>query len=439
MRVRSAVALGAFGLVAAGCTTGGHALPAPLPPVPSATRALVAWSQAVCTNVRGLSGLAGGIDEVNATAADPAQADFLSSSITSYLDPATGLLSRTQSGLAGVAPSGIKAADSYVTQLVKSLDTLAKKAPSDPQATPTIAQARDFAAAAAQLRPTATDLTRAVRSDPKLNASYNVAPDCGPERQFGPVDPAAPTRPLVVWADTMCGAAASAAALKARKIEDLIITDPRYARFSSYDLGSFVSSAGSTVSTLVETLGQVEPTGIPAADKYHDSLLASLRAVAPKLPKTDPGALGLDQSVDELKPQAQQVIGVLATIAMPKPDLPSVAGATPVLAHSHDVAPQCRPLGSPAPALPPAANGSDFGACASGGCQVLVTGQADITVSGMTFTASVTSGGVRLLQELSEMVLGAGGSGSFGYSGRTVTVRVVDVLDGKAVLDISTK
>ncbi|WP_326835639.1 hypothetical protein VSH64_12025 [Amycolatopsis rhabdoformis] len=129
---------------------------------------------------------------------------------------------------------------------------------------------------------------------------------------------------------------------------------------------------------------------------------------------------------------------MLASLAMPTPDLPSVAGATPVLAHSYDVAPQCRPLGSPPPTLPPAANGTDYGACAAGKCQVLVTGQADITASGLTFTASVTTSGVRVLQELSEMVLGVGGSGSFGYAGHMVTVRVTAVLEGKAVLDITT-
>lgn len=44
-----------------------------------------------------------------------------------------------------------------------------------------------------------------------------------------------------------------------------------------------------------------------------------------------------------------------------------------------------------------------------------------------------------VLQHLSEMVLGIGGTGSFGTAGRMVTVRVTGVLDGKAVLDISTQ
>ncbi|MEU4670130.1 hypothetical protein AB0F91_19610 [Amycolatopsis sp. NPDC023774] len=57
-----------------------------------------------------------------------------------------------------------------------------------------------------------------MRSDGQLNASYNVAPACAPARQFGPVAAAAPARPLVAWADTMCGAATAATALKALKI-----------------------------------------------------------------------------------------------------------------------------------------------------------------------------------------------------------------------------
>ncbi|MFF4592184.1 hypothetical protein [Amycolatopsis sp. NPDC001319] len=439
MRVRSAVVLGAFALVAAGCTTGGHALPAPLPPVPAAARALVAWSQAVCTSVQELQGLQTGIDEVNHTAADPAQADFLASQISTYVSGITGQVGQAGQGLKSVRPSGIKAADAYVRQLGKSLDEVAKKAPPDTTAQPTLAQARDLATAVAALKPAAADLTRAVRGDAKLNASYNVAPACAPVRQFGPVDAAAPTRPLVTWADTMCGAVTAATALKAQKIEDLIISDPRYPRLSGFDLGSFISSAGSSVSRLVETLGTVTPSGIPAADKYHDSLLASLRAVAPKLPSSDSGTADLAfQSVEQLKPQAEQIIGVLATIALPTPDVPTIAAANPVLAHSHDVAPQCRPLGSPPPTLPPAANGTDLGACAGGKCQVLVTGQADITASGLTFTASVTSNGVRILQDSGELSFGMGGSGSFGTAGHMVTVRLSGVLDGKAVLDIST-
>ncbi|MET7997163.1 hypothetical protein ABZU76_40425 [Amycolatopsis sp. NPDC005232] len=439
MRVRSAVVLGAFTLVAAGCTTGGHALPAPLPPVPAAARALVAWSQTVCTSVQALQGLQAGIDEVNHTAADPSQADFLPSEISSYVSGITGRIGQAGSGLKSVPPSGVKAADTYVAQLGKSLDEVTKKAPPDTTAQPTLAQARELATAVAALKPAAADLTRAVRGDAKLNASYNVAPACAPLRQFGPLDAAAPTRPLVAWADTMCGAVTATAALKAHKIEDLVITDPRYARLSGFDLSSFISSAGSGVARLVETLGTVTPSGIPAADKYHDSLLAALRAVAPKLPSSDSRMPDLDfQPVEQLKPQAQQIIGVLATIALPTPDLPTIAAANPVLAHSHDVAPQCRPLGSPPPTLPPAANGTDLGACAGGKCQVLVTGQADITASGMTFTASVTSSGVRILQDSGEMSFGVGGSGSFGMAGHMVTVRLSGVLDGKAVLDIST-
>ncbi|MEU4670132.1 hypothetical protein AB0F91_19620 [Amycolatopsis sp. NPDC023774] len=129
---------------------------------------------------------------------------------------------------------------------------------------------------------------------------------------------------------------------------------------------------------------------------------------------------------------------MLATSALPTPDLPTIAGANPVPAQSHDVTPPCRPLGSPPPTLPPAANGTDVRACAGGKCRIFVTGQADITASGLMFTASGTSNGVRILQDSGEMSFGFGGSGSFGTAGHMVTVRLSGVLDGKAVLDLST-
>ncbi|MFI5606504.1 hypothetical protein [Amycolatopsis sp. NPDC051903] len=439
MRVRTASVLGVFAVLAAGCTTGGHALPAPLPPVPAAARPLVAWSQAVCTSEQSLQGLASGIDEVNRTAADPAQAGFLDPELSSYVSGISSRLGQARDGLKAVTPSGVQAADTHVTRLVQALDELGKKAPASTTAQPTLAQARDLAKAVAGLEPGSEDLTKAVRSNAKLNASFNVAPACRPVRQFGPADPAAPTRALVAWSDTVCAAADSAASLKATKIEDLLITDPRYARFSSYDLGSFLQSAGSGVADVVQALGTAEPTGIPAADHYRDSLRSALQAVQPKLPAADASADLAFRSVDELKPPAQQAIGVLTTITLPSPDLPAIARATPVLAHSHDVAPRCRPLDSPPATLPPAADGSDPGKCASGKCQVLVTGQADFTVAGQTFTISVAGPKVRVLQDLSEIQAGPGGTAQFGTDRQMVTVRVTAVLAGKAVVDISTQ
>ncbi|QRP49835.1 hypothetical protein [Amycolatopsis sp. FDAARGOS 1241] len=100
----------------------------------------------------------------------------------------------------------------------------------------------------------------------------------------------------------MCAAADAAASLNAATIEDLLITDPRYARFSSYDLGSFPQSAGSGVADVVDALGMAEPRGIPAADQYRASLRSALQAMQPKLPAVDPSAEPAFQSVDEVNP-----------------------------------------------------------------------------------------------------------------------------------------
>jgi hypothetical protein len=100
----------------------------------------------------------------------------------------------------------------------------------------------------------------------------------------------------------------------------------------------------------------------------------------------------------------------LATLSVPTPDLPAAAAQSKVLASSYDVAPNCRPLGSPPPSLPAAADGTDLGAGQAGKCQVQVSGVADLTVGATPFTVSVGS----------------------------TSVRVTAQLDSKAVLDIST-
>jgi hypothetical protein len=442
MRVRgqAAVTVALLGFSAAACTTGGHALPAPLPPVPAATRALVGWSVAVCAAVTAADGLRTGIDDVNRTAADPDQANFLDSSIDSYLSRTGSSAEQVRGQLKDVPPSGVKGADAYVAALGKALEELQKKVPASTTKQP-LAKAREVAAAATALKPTAADLRQAVRSDAKLNASFNVAPGCTPVRQFGPVDAASPTSALVTWSDAMCSATASVTSLRTQKLGDIASDDPRFASFGGFELGNFIGSAGSQVEQLTNTLAPLAPTGVKEADAYRTGLLTALQAVAPKLPSTQgQGMADLSfQPADQLKPQAQQVIDVLATITVPTPDLPTVAGRTKVLANSYNVAPNCRPLGSPPPSLPAAANGTDLGACQAGKCQVQVSGVADVTVSGIHFTTSVGANSVRVLQDTGEIVLGAGGSGKFGTAGHSVSVRVTALLDGKAVLDISTE
>lgn len=442
MRVRgqAVAAVVLLGFSAAACTTGGHALPAPLPSVPAATRALAGWSVAVCEVARAADSLRSGIDDVNRTAADPDQADFLDSSIDSYLSRTGSGIDQVRGQLKDIPPAGVKGADAYVASLGKALGELQKKVPTTTAKQP-LAKAREVAAAATALEPTTADLLKAVRGDAKLNASFNVAPGCSPVRQFGPVDAASPTPALVAWSDTMCTAAASVASLRAQKLGDIASDDPRFAGFGGFELGNFIGGAGRQVGQLTGTLTPLAPTGVKEADAYRAGLLAALQAVAPKLPSTQ-GQTGADlsfQPVDQLKPQTQQVIDVLATITMPSPDLPTAVARSKVLANSYDVAPNCRPLGSPPPALPAAANGTDLGACQAGKCQVQVSGVADVTVGGMRFTVSISSTSVRVLQDTGEIVLGAGGSGKFGTAGHTVGVRVAALLDGKAVLDISTE
>jgi hypothetical protein len=416
MRVRgqAVVAVVVLGFSAAACTTDGHALPAPLPTVPAATRALVGWSVAVCGAAKSAESLRSGIDDVNRTAADPDQASFLDSSIDSYLSQTGSGIDRVRGQLKDVPPSGVKGADAYVAALGKALGELQKKVPASTEKQP-LAKAREVAAVTTALKPTTADLLKAVRGDAKLNASFNVAPGCSPVRQFGPVDVAAPTSALVAWSDTMCTATASVAALRTRKLGDLVSDDPRFAQLGGFELANFIGSTGIQVGQLADALAPLAPTGVKEADAYRTGLLAALQAVVPKLPSTQ-GQAGADlsfQPADQLKPQAQQVIDTLATITLPSPDLPTAVARSEVLANSYNVAPSCRPLDSPPPSLPAAANGTDLGACQAGKCQVQVSGVADVTVGGMRFTVSIGP--------------------------RSVRIRVAALLDGKAVLDISTE
>jgi len=72
-------------LAAAGCS-GAERPEASTSPPPPPTRALVGWSEKVCTVVTSIDGLRRGIDEINAQATDPQQATFLDGTITTYID-----------------------------------------------------------------------------------------------------------------------------------------------------------------------------------------------------------------------------------------------------------------------------------------------------------------------------------------------------------------
>jgi hypothetical protein len=141
------------------------------PPPPPPTRALVAWSDTVCTNTKSIDGLRTEIESVNENANDPEMADFAGSDAESYITQVSSDLDEATRGLKAIAPSGIKAADAYVAGLVSTLNGIRPKLPKQNDTTMTtlpdaqkVAKARQIAGVIATIKPQAPILAGMVNA-----------------------------------------------------------------------------------------------------------------------------------------------------------------------------------------------------------------------------------------------------------------------------------
>jgi hypothetical protein len=253
---------------------------------------------------------------------------------------------------------------------------------------------------------------------------------------------AAANQALVKWADHMCEATELFETMKkesAGAVEE--ITDPPEDALIApeFTAMSYLPSTSSSLNEVAQRLADVQPSGITAADRLHDSLAKEVQRVQPKV-------TGLTDSSEFTSPaedsvdRAEHVGKLIESLKTPMPDLAAVVAEEPKLSAAYRRAPKCAP---PEP-LPKAADGTDIGACKDGSCEVLVTEQVDVVVgawklrvSPMETKVMVRNGGPK--GGVGETGLGAGGTGSFGEAnGDKVTVRAVAVDGDGAVLKFST-
>ncbi|WP_410677248.1 hypothetical protein [Amycolatopsis sp. cmx-4-68] len=426
------------------CSTPEPPTPPPLPPVPPAARALVAWSDTACANVKSVDELRTSIDPMNKSIAERSDEAFVGSDADSYLRQITISVDGVIKSLKESKPAGLAAPDAFFADLVKALEGIRPQLPpvNDMSLTSApvdqkVTKARHVAGVVATIEPQVPKLAALAGKTLELTGSYNLASRCEPVRPAGQVDPAQPSRALVGWADAMCPVASSLPELGRNPLDDPIVRDSRFAQLIGPALEMRISGADSRLTSLISPLMALEPTGVKEADDYRVAIIQSAQAALSKLPKADSSA-GMSSIPDaELKRLAAEVSGVLATVK-PQGDLQAIVQRDPKLLAAYNLAPGCEPIKPPGtPAFPVAANGTDVGACKSGACQVQVTDKVDFVVNGLRFTAQVSAGEVTVTNDISLIHLGSGGEGSFGSGGKNVEIVVAGVKDNTAVLDIS--
>lgn len=398
----------------------------------------MAWSEDLCTTVKRVDELRQGIDKVTGEK-DPV---FAGSYADSYAEGVPHDVDEALTGLKDLKPSGVKPADAAVADLVKALGDVGPQLPppdpagrnaSDQQK---IAHAKQIAAIIAKVPAAAPKMAGVVTHEAKLAASYNLAPDCAPVHQANRPAPHAPTRAMVAWSDTMCTTASALTSL-ASGPPPTDSPDPRFAQFDAPILAQYLETARSQTEGLMGPIAILPPTGVKAADDYSAKLVTGLRAALGRLPKYSPGSSLSDAPLDELKQEAAQVAATLTPLK-PSTDPATVAATDPALNASYGLAPHCTPPAPPKGPSPQARNGTDYGACAGGTCQVQVSGQADLMVAALEIRVQVAGSRITLTEGTGGMQLGSGGDASFGQGGgKGVKIHVTSADGTTAVLDIS--
>jgi hypothetical protein len=122
-----------------------------------------------------------------------------------------------------------------------------------------------------------------------------------------------------------------------------------------------------------------------------------------------------------------------------KPPAPAPHRTSPSPSANATASASTKPSASPATT---AEDGTDYGSCKDGTCQVSVSGPADIPVGRLTLHASVSGNTVSLRvsapgAETNMTLSGTSGAGRLQVNGETINVRTTSVGDGSAVLDIT--
>lgn len=272
-----------------------------------------------------------------------------------------------------------------------------------------------------------------------------------------PAPAAAPTRALVVWADTMCGTTSSLEALKKESAQAAEAIGKSGAE-------SYLSTTSAALDRVARGYAALTPSGVAAADRLSASLARAVNAVKPEVEALADSKTLSGLAAAEKADRATRAAKLIASIEQPVPGLPAVAAADPGLAASYNLAPRCTPLtptaeapaneapapespAAPKPSGPTAADGTDVSACADGACQILVGPEpVDFVVGKQKVTVSVKDGRLSLRHTSTSglgsgtiMMGGQGGTALFGQGdGPMIRVKVTSMSETGAVLDIST-
>ncbi|MBN6041363.1 hypothetical protein [Amycolatopsis sp. 195334CR] len=284
-----------------------------------------------------------------------------------------------------------------------------------------------------------------------------VAGGCGsaeapPPAAAPPPPPPQPTREMVTWADTMCQATDSLTRDQV-EFEGLEVDPAKPDEFADMHLYSYLSSADMGLESLASQFTGLPPSGVAAGDQLAKSLGEGLQRILPEVEALvgDRFAMSPRGDFTGMYDRARKLNELLDSVKPAGPDLPAVVAADPLLTAAHHLAPRCQPPAPPPPPevppgpLPAAKDGTDFGACADGECQILVTGEPKLKVGDNEFTITLSEKSVTLKDygpqgASGTMRTGVGGKASWGNvnTGKKLELTVTALNAEGAVLDFKT-
>ncbi|MEV4331798.1 hypothetical protein AB0K02_14865 [Streptomyces sp. NPDC049597] len=262
-------------------------------------------------------------------------------------------------------------------------------------------------------------------------------PDQG---SVAPTPTRAPSKALVAWVGGMCESTTALKALRADSAAELKeIRNPDEAGPSAEHLTfSYLSRTPPAVEEVERDLKDLDPSGVPAADRLLDAWLEKLERVVRELDRVSPSA-----AFDDAEGTAAHVDKLVQSLTPPKPDLPALTKKDPRLAAAYKRAEQCAPgrqpaeetvspVPDPSGPLPKAADGRNTDACSDGECEVLVTSPVRITANGLAVNVAVMKESITF--KTPSTVVQLGGQSGTAQFGDVLKVTVVARNEGGAVL-----